>query len=59
MFSIAMYITLSVFLFCMESKSSLYYYLEKVFIILSLLFLCVSSYLFCKSQFVIIDEYDF
>ena len=59
MFSIAMYLILCVFLFFMDSKSSLFWYLERIFIILNLLFFCVSSYLFCKSQFVIIDEYDF
>ena len=56
---IALYILLCVFLIFADSKSKLFGYLEKVFIILSLLFICISSYLFLKSQFVDIDEYDF
>ena len=59
MCSIALYILLCVILSFMDSKSKLFWYFEKVFIILSLLFICISSYLFLKSQFVDIDEYDF
>ena len=55
----ASYMFLSFFLILIDTKSTLFWYLEKIFIIASLLLFGVSSYLFYKSFFVSIDEFDF